>query len=291
MCSLPKLHTLLLACCSLEEIPNKIGNLVHLRHLDVSGNKNLKELPESLCRLLELQILNIECCSDLSGLPEGIHRLESLQHLLIEHTTASRCFPQGLAQLKGLHRLSSFHGGSGCNKLGLLKHFSYLSGTLKLEIHASSSSDVEELVEDAREADLRSKKHIQRLDVQFYDELMDEKELSSASLLWIDVIEALQQKLKIWGFRGSRLPHWMSSPLNLNEVGGKGETPSSSSSSLSDDAVSFPKLKGLTFSGWEWEDITAEEEESVTFSVMTCLTRLSINWWEDMKKLPHRLPT
>ena len=209
MCSLLKLHTLLLTCCSLEEIPNKIGNLVHLRHLDVSGNK-LKELPESLCRLLELHILNIECCSDLSGLPEGFHTLESLQHLLIEHTPACRRFPQGLTQLKGLHRLSSFHGGSECNKLGLLKHFSHLSGTLKLDIHASSSSDVEELVEDAREADLRSKTHIQRLDVQFCDELMDEKELSPASLLWIDIIEALQpnqklQKLKIWGFRGSRV--------------------------------------------------------------------------------------
>lgn len=182
---------------------------------------------------------------------------------------------------------------------------------------------------------------IQRLDLQFYDELMDEKELSSASLLWIDVIEALQpnhklQKLKIWGYRGSRLPqYWMSSPLNLlkeitlielsevvslppmgklpflevlyikqitemklvgRELLGV-ETPSSSSSSssssTSDDVVAFPKLKGLTFSGchkwWEWEDITAEEEESVNFSVMPCLTRLSINRCEGMKKLPHRL--
>ena len=71
------------------------------------------------------------------------------------------------------------------------------------------------------------------------------------------------------------------------------ETSSSSSFSSSDDVVVFPKLKGLTFSGchkwWEWEDITAEEEESVTFSVMPCLTRLSINWCEGMKKLPHRL--
>ncbi|XP_057771801.1 putative disease resistance protein RGA4 [Salvia miltiorrhiza] len=341
LCKLYFLQTLLLADCWLEEITAEIENLVHLRHLDLSDNKRLKELPESMCSLPELQILNIEGCKDLYRLPEEIHRLQNLQHLLIKVIPASYCFPEGVGQLRGIRtlKLDWFHGGSVYNnKLGLLKNLNRLTGSLKLNIHFTSMSDLEELVADAGEAELRNKIHIHTLHFHFEDD-MDESERSSssaaaASPLWLEVIEALEpyhklNLLKIWGYKGSRLPHWMSSPLNLvkqiylfgfNEVRSlppMGKLPflevlylkrmkelkvvgreflgieSSSSSSTSGHVVAFPQLKRLEFYNcheWEeWEDITAEDEESADVSVMPCLTRLCINWCEALKKLPHRL--
>ncbi|XP_057793091.1 uncharacterized protein LOC131009694 [Salvia miltiorrhiza] len=336
MCSLLELQTLLLANCSLEAIPADIGNLIKLRHLDLSVNKLLKELPESMCSLFELQILNIVGCRDLNGLPQGIHRLQNLQHLLIESTLASNHgLPQGVGELSGLRtlELGLFRVGIGYNKLGLLKRLNRLTGDLKLKIHLKRSSDPEELVEDAREARLRNKIHIRNLSITFEDE-MNERE--QASSMWMDVIEALEpnieklQQLEIRGYKGSRLPQWMSSPLNLikqiilskfSEVcslPALGKLPflevlymrglkelkvvgrefmgidSSSSSSTSNHVVAaFPKLKILEFGScpkWEeWEDLTAEEEESAVVSLMPCLTELTIYSCMVLKKLPHRL--
>ncbi|XP_057796673.1 putative disease resistance protein RGA3 [Salvia miltiorrhiza] len=222
ICRFYFLQTLLLAYCSLEEILGEIGNLVKLRRLDLSGN-DLKELPESMCGLVELQSLNITKCWYLNGLPEGIHRLQNLQHLLIEDTCATRSLPQGVGELSGLRTLglTTFEVGSDCNKLGLLQKLNHLTGDLDLKIYLKCSSDLEELVEDAREAQLRNKIHIQNLSITFEDKMNEREWASSTSSLWMDVIEALEpniqklQKLEIWGFGGSMHPHWMSSPLNL----------------------------------------------------------------------------
>ena len=43
----------------IEKLPNKIGEMIHLRHLGVVC-KDLKELPSSIKRLLNLQTLNIQ---------------------------------------------------------------------------------------------------------------------------------------------------------------------------------------------------------------------------------------
>ncbi|XP_057772162.1 putative disease resistance protein RGA3 [Salvia miltiorrhiza] len=315
------LQTLLLATCSLEEIGEEIGNLVKLRNLDLSENKLLKELPESMCSLIELQILNISMCSHLIGLPQGIHRLQNLQHLFIGGTPASRRLPRGLGELSGLRtlKLGWLHVGNGYNK-GLLKKLNRLTGDLRLEIHLRRSSDVE----DVGEAELRNKIHIQTLHIKF----KDERERSSSSSLWMDVIEAVEpnieklQQLEIKGYKGSRFPSWMSSPLNLikkielskfhevSSLPAMGKLPFLEVLSTwqlkelkvvgreflgieSHVVAAFPKLKELTFMycpKWsEWEDITAEEEEEECVVVMPCLTRLTIYSCLHLKELPHRL--
>lgn len=302
-----------------------------LRHLDLSHNSYLRELPESICSLIKLRVLNLCFCRILHGLPEGINRLRNLQHLLIMDTHATRCLPQGLGELSGLHTLlTNLYRESGCNKLGLLKNLNGLSGSLTLEIKITSSSDLEELVEDAREAELRSKTHIHILSIIFKK---DEVEQSS-SLSWMEVMEALepnQQKLnelRIWGYGGSALPQWISSPLSrvkdislfdfdeLSSLPPLGKLPlleflsvnrmkelkcvgrellgiESPSSTSTKKVVAFPKLKHLLIMDipeWsEWEDITAEEEESSLVSILPCFEELFIKSCKGLKKLPHRL--
>ncbi|XP_047962114.1 putative disease resistance protein At3g14460 [Salvia hispanica] len=158
---------------------------------------------------------------------------------------------------------------------------------------------------------------------------MDEME-HSASSMWTEVVEALVphhslNKLEISGYKGSRLPHLMSSPFNfikeihldwlseLSSLPVMGKLPFLEilsiwivdelkfvgrdflgiESSFDVVVVAFPKLEKLEFwycSKWEeWEDITEEEEESAAISIMPCLTKLIYHLCESLKKLPHRL--
>ncbi|KAL8466072.1 hypothetical protein ACS0TY_035261 [Phlomoides rotata] len=211
------LQTLCLRSCHLQEIPGKIGNLIHLLHLNLSENANLK-LPERICDLHELQTLDVTSCKYLDGLPQGIHNLVSLKHLHFKDISLVQ-FPKGLAQLSGLRTLSEFCGGSGWSKLGWLKNLNHLSECLQLWIYLTD--DLKEVVEDAREAELRNKIHIQTLAIMFRDEL-NEKQESSVRFDVLDALEAHRNlpNLKISGYKDSKFPSWIMSPLNhLRKVG------------------------------------------------------------------------
>ncbi|KAL1538224.1 putative disease resistance protein RGA1 [Salvia divinorum] len=357
ICRLYFLQSLLLSQCDLTEISREIGNLVHLRRLDLSRNEELKELPDSMYSLVELRSLSLEGCSlkeiqkeignfvqlrelDISWnwriqeLPESICSLVELQILKIEGTDIN-CLPEALGELSNLRRLElcAFKVGSQYNKLGFLKKlYRLLIGSLHLKIYCGSMSEMVELVEDARQEQLKTLlQNIKTLEISFEGTMneMEQSSLSSSSM-WMEVVEALvpHYKLKeliIRGYKGSRLPHLMSSLLNfikeihlmlLSEVSSlpaMGKLPLLESlyivgleqlklvgreflgieSSCDDVVVAFPKLRMMTFFHFykceEWEDITEEEEESAAISIMPCLTYLSIQWCSSLKKLPHRL--
>ncbi|KAL1538206.1 putative disease resistance protein RGA1 [Salvia divinorum] len=189
-----------------------------------------------------------------------------------------------------------------------------------------------ELVEDARQERLKTLlEKLETLEISFKGTMneMEQSSLSSSSI-WMEVLEALVphyklNKLVIMRYEGSRLPHWMSSPLNfikeirLSDLSEVSSLPAMRKlpflerldiwsveqlklvgreflgieSSCDDVVVAFPKLKELNFfncSKWEeWEDITEEEEESAAISIMPCLTDLSIKSCSSLKKLLHRL--
>ena len=87
-------------------LPDTIGKLKNLKHLDVSNNR-LKYLPECIGDLTGLQILKLKGCH-IGSLPESIGNLENLQELdLFENDIFY--LPKCIGNLKSLQILNLRH--------------------------------------------------------------------------------------------------------------------------------------------------------------------------------------
>jgi hypothetical protein len=75
-CELRRLRVI--SCSSTKDLPDSIGNLRHLRYLEISRACLFKKLPLALCQLYNLQILYARKCK-LESLPIDFSKLTSLQ--------------------------------------------------------------------------------------------------------------------------------------------------------------------------------------------------------------------
>nr|GMD90223.1 disease resistance protein RPM1-like [Ipomoea batatas] len=64
----------------MEELPNEVGDLIHLRYLELSGFNKMSHLPDSLRRLHNLQTLDLRYTS-VRSLPKCVSELKQLRHL------------------------------------------------------------------------------------------------------------------------------------------------------------------------------------------------------------------
>ncbi|XP_031269124.1 putative disease resistance protein RGA3 [Pistacia vera] len=92
----------------LEELPNSIGTLRHLRYLDLAQNSSLKKISESICELQKLQMLRLRSCYQLKKLPNNIRKMISLRYL--EITTQDDVLPENeIGCLGSLQYLYLYH--------------------------------------------------------------------------------------------------------------------------------------------------------------------------------------
>ncbi|XP_062029641.1 putative disease resistance protein RGA3 isoform X2 [Rosa rugosa] len=313
------LRTLNLSDNGIEELPEEIGELIHLRYLDLSDNSWLQKLPDSLGNLYNLQTLCLTDCDRLEKLPENTGNLINLRHLHTKRCDELEYLPRGIGRLTSLQTLDTCpvnhdSGPSEGLKLGDLGSLDQLQGTLVIKI----KGNLKDTASEAQEARLWNKKKLCFLGLLLFPTLDKQSH--------VQVLEALRphqdlEKLVILGYGGTTEPSWMISLQNLRTLSlrtwdgceflpplGKlpfleklyvegmekvktvgdeflGKTGTQTSSVL------FPKLKKLRFEEmgeWEqWEGVGGRTESSgAEISIMPCLVKFTIENCPKLMNLP-----
>lgn len=157
------------------DIPREIGTLIHLRYLNLSNNAKIEELPETICELYNLQTLDLFSCWKLQKLPQGIGKLINLRHVINQWTFAFRYMPKEIERLTCLHTLNEFivgsvgHGGKA-GTLECLINLDHLRGSLRIT-RLGNVADVG----GAKRAELKNKKNLLRLDLNFQKDAEEER--------------------------------------------------------------------------------------------------------------------
>ncbi|QHO25805.1 Putative disease resistance RPP13-like protein [Arachis hypogaea] len=200
----------------LELVPDSIGELIHLRYLDLSVTY-IVTLPESLGNLYNLQTLKLYWCRYLKMLPVGMKKLVNLRHLDIRETGLHE-MPKGMSKLKNLQFLSDYVVGkrreNKITELGALSNLHQSISISKLENVVNSS--------EASMARMFNKDGIRYLKLSWSP---DEDENEVDSQIESDILDELQphcnlKELKIGGYRGTIFPDWLghSSHHNITKI-------------------------------------------------------------------------
>ncbi|XP_056697966.1 putative disease resistance protein RGA1 [Spinacia oleracea] len=141
------LRALDLQCLQIKSLPSSIGELLHLRYIDLSYNHNLELLPRSITKLHNLQTLLLFMCTDLKELPKDLCKLVNLRVLDLSCCYELSYMPRDIGKLTRLHTLNGFVvGDTRSNRKELfsgledLKALSNLKGYLKINIPFMNTS-------------------------------------------------------------------------------------------------------------------------------------------------------
>ncbi|CAN6582751.1 unnamed protein product [Malus baccata var. baccata] len=323
------LRTLNLSHNDISEVPKEIGELIHLRHIDLSGNLGLKILPDSICELYNLYTLRLVCCWSLEKLPDNMGKLISLKHLYVDGCDKLEYLPKGIRRLKKLKTIDACVVVCGEDEnraalqMGDLRVLN-LEGSLIIKLKGNVKDERE--LEKAQLWDMKKLFHlgIDSQDVQYkqtrstveilnglrphenLDSLVITYHSSTICPNWIMSLHNLRIiKLFQWSECQflpplGKLPHLekltLTAMYKVKKIGGEflGIVDEDESSLKSSSSSFFPKLKELNIYMMlaleEWEvGVEGWNKEDSEISIMPCLSSLEIRYSKGIKTLPDFL--
>ncbi|XP_059652807.1 putative disease resistance RPP13-like protein 1 [Cornus florida] len=277
--SLRFLRVLSLSKYQISELPQSIGNLIHLRYLDLSAT-NIKRLPDSITNLCNLQTLDLSYCVDLIELPLNMGNLINLRHLDIRETRLTK-IPMQMSRLKDLQHLTYFVvGRNNGSRISGLKEIHHLRGQLRISGLQNVTSGL-----DASEANLKHKKHLEGLVLEWNGDTSDTQKER-------DILDKLQphaglKYLSIFNYGSTRFPDWLGAPYLFHNMVSLSLKRCANCCSLpqigqlpSLKYLGIEGMKAITEVGWEFYGNTS----SSPIKPFQSLERLSFKEMEEWKE-------
>ncbi|CAO1940355.1 unnamed protein product [Urochloa humidicola] len=203
-------------------IPDYIGNLIHLRLLDLDGT-NISCLPESIRYLQNLQVLNLQRCFLLRNLPSGITQLCNLRRLGLLETPIIQV-PKGIGKLGFLNDLQGFPVG-GCTgnetSTGMqdgwsLEELRQLSHLRKLDMNK-----LERATPCSMEFFLINKQYLKVLNLQWTERvgLYSEDDVGNIEKTLTQLVPPHNiEDIVIKGYIGWSFPTWLQTSTHLSSL-------------------------------------------------------------------------
>ncbi|KAL5543808.1 hypothetical protein UlMin_007592 [Ulmus minor] len=185
---------------AMKSLPDSIGDLKHLRYLNLSWT-GVEKLPDSVGTLYNLQTLLLSNCDRLTQLPSNMGRLINLHHLDTRGSPLEE-MPPHMCNLTKLQTLTDFvvgKHGSSIRDLGTLHD---LNGELRI----AGLQNV-----DVLKGNLDDKKNLSKLVLQWKGQTDD----SIKDRTVLDVLQphANLKELVISNYGGTSFPDWVGDSL------------------------------------------------------------------------------
>ncbi|XP_074313028.1 putative disease resistance protein RGA1 isoform X1 [Silene latifolia] len=184
-----------------KELPESIGELLHLRYLDLSNSWELKTLPNSIVKLYNLQSLILHSCRRLKEWPKYFSKLVNLRLLDIRGCGELIGVPLCIGQLINLRHLIDYNVDGG--QLKDLKFLVNLRGPLCIVINRNHLSEKENVLEDSY---LEHMKNLKKVTIRFLNEAR-ENSYEATTVANLQPNRNLMQ-LSLEGYNGTEIPRW-----------------------------------------------------------------------------------
>ncbi|PIA30657.1 hypothetical protein AQUCO_05400036v1 [Aquilegia coerulea] len=172
----------------IESLPSSIGDLKHLRYLEISSDGIITTLtlPKSITKLQRLQTFKSTGGCRIRELPTDISPMAELRHIVLDEDVLLSHMPSGLGKLTSLQTLSVFVVGDGIGcKLNELNELMNLKGKLTIKNLENMTS-----ARDSEAANLKGKSNLETLKFVWNENVLS-KDVNQQDIA-ADVLETLR---------------------------------------------------------------------------------------------------